>query len=86
MEFSGSLDRWSGHGNKEFRENLSTAFKAKSKVRLVIVSTDEAVRVEAGEDASNIKKSYSTRHDLIGQIVELEDIKYVFQFRAIAST
>jgi hypothetical protein len=86
MEFSGSLDRWSGHGNKEFRENLSRASEAKSKIRLVIVRTDEIARVEAGEDASNIKKFYFTRQDLIGQIIELGDIEYAFQFRAIAST
>ena len=59
MEFSGSLDRWSGHGNKEFRENLSKAFVAKSKIRLVIVRTDEIARVEAGKDASNIKNLIS---------------------------
>lgn len=50
MEFSGSLNRWSGHGNKEFRTNLSKAFAAKSKIRLIIViKTDEIARVEAGE-------------------------------------
>lgn len=86
MEFSGSLDRWSGHGNKEFRENLCEASEAKSKMRLVIVRTDETARIESGEDASNIKKSYFTRQDLIGQIIELGDIEYAFQFRAIAPT
>lgn len=80
MEFSGSLERWSGHGNKEFRENLSKAFVAESNIRLVIVTTKETARVEAGEDASKIKKFYATRHDLIGKITELGVRNYVFQF------
>jgi len=86
MEFSGLLDRWSGHGNKEFRENLTKAFAAKSNIRLIIVTTKETARVEAGEDASKIKKSYVTRHDLVGKITELSASNYVFQFSAKTPT
>lgn len=86
MEFSGSLDRWSGHGNKEFREDLTKAFTVKSNIRLIIVTTKETARVEAGEDASKIKKSYATRHDLVGKITELDASNYVFQFSAKTPT
>ena len=80
MEFLGSLDRWSGPGNNEFRKNLSKAFVAKSNIRLIIVTTKETARIEAGEDASKIKKSYATRHDLTGKITALGVSIYVFQF------
>lgn len=86
IEFFGSLDRWGGHGNKEFRTNLSKAFAAKNKIRLVIVKTAEIARVKAGENASKIKKSYYVREDVIGEITQLGGCEYVFQFRAIAKS
>jgi len=81
LEYSGSLDRSNGHGNKEFRANVTKAFTARSKIRLVTVTTKEISRIEAGEDASKIKKTYATREELIGEITELDDNNYVFQFK-----
>lgn len=83
MEFAGSLDRWGGHGNAEFRENVAKAFAKKAKVRLVIVKTDEIARVEAGEDASLIKKEFFLRDDLVGEVLELRDPFYAFRFRKL---
>ncbi len=81
MEFADSLNRWSGHGNDEFRRNLAQAFLTKAKVRLVIVKTTEANRVQAGEDASEIKnKDFFIRDDLIGEVAELNGNDYVFRF------
>lgn len=59
MEFAGSANRWSGHGNREFRENVAKAFAAHSQIRLVIVKTDEIARVAAGEDAGRVRKEFS---------------------------
>ena len=81
MEFVGSLGRWTGHGNAEARENLAKAIVTKPKVRLVIVKTEEIARVEAGEDASTIKKDFFLRDDLVGELIELNGEDYVFQFR-----
>jgi hypothetical protein len=80
MEFAGSLDRWSGHGNREFRENVAKAYAAKSRVRLVIVRTDEIERVEAGEDASKVRKEFYLREEVTGEVVELDGDRYVFRF------
>jgi hypothetical protein len=80
MEFVGSVDRWSGHGNKEFRENVAKAYAEKSKVRLVIARTDEVERVEAGEDGSTIKKDFHIRDDLVGKVTEFDGTNYVFCF------
>lgn len=81
MEFSDSFHRWSGHGNAEFRANVAQAYKLRSKVRLVIVSTEEVGRVQSGEDASHIKKEFFVRDDLIGEVTELTGDAFVFQFR-----
>lgn len=81
MDFGDSFDRWSGHGNKEFRENVSKAHAAGSRVRLVIVKTDQIARVEAGEDASKIRKEFFLRDDMIGWVQELTDERYVIRFK-----
>lgn len=81
MEFSASMARWSGHGNTEFRRNVSDAFSKKSKVHLVVAKTDEIGHVEAGKDASLIKKEFFVRDDLIGEVSELNGDDIVFRFR-----
>lgn len=83
MEFTGSLSRWSGHGNAEFRENIERANLARSVVRLVIVKTDQIARVEAGEDASTITKEFFIRDDVIGEVIQLSGDDYVFQFKKV---
>ncbi len=83
MEFSGSFDRWSGHGNAEFRENVARAFAAKSKVKLVIVKTDQIARVEAGDDASALRKEFFVRDDVVGEVSSLAGPNYVFRFTRI---
>lgn len=81
MEFAGSVDRWSGPGNREFRENITKAYVERIPVRLVVVRTEEIARIEAGDDASKVKKEFSVRDDLVGFVTELDDDQYVFSFR-----
>lgn len=81
MEFADSFNRWSGHGNTEFRRNVSEAYCSRSKVRLVIVKTDQIARIQAGEDASVVKKEFFLREDLIGEVAELKGDEFVFRFR-----
>lgn len=80
LEFAESANRWKGPGNNEFRENLSKAFKINANVRLVIVRTEEKFRVENGEDASSISKTYALREDLIGKLIEWNGEMYAFSF------
>jgi hypothetical protein len=44
------------------------------------VTQDTAV-VDAGEDASNIRKTFHVRKDLVGQIVSFDGDKYVLDFK-----
>jgi len=81
MDFADSFDRWSGHGNKEFRENVTKAHAAGSCIRLVIAKTDQIAHVEAGEDASKIHKEFFLRDDLVGSVHELTGDRYVIRFQ-----
>jgi hypothetical protein len=79
-EYVGSLSRWSGPGNKEARENLANAYADKSTIRLITVRTDDTAYIEAGHDASKVKKEFHVRHDLIGKLIMYNGEDYVFRF------
>lgn len=83
LAFSDRFDRWSGPGNTEFRANVSRAFKTGAKVRLVLARALESDRVQSGEDASKIPKTYSVREDLVGRVSEIQGEAYVIEFRAV---
>ncbi len=80
LEFDGSAKRWKGPGNNEFRANVAEAFESQANVRLVIVRTDEQERVEAGEDASKLKKDFFLKEDVIGKVIEWDGDNYAFRF------
>lgn len=80
LEFADSANRWQGAGNIEFRENVAKAYELGAPVRLVIARTEEVARVEAGEDASKLKKVFSIRQDLVGKVVEWDGSNYAFRF------
>jgi hypothetical protein len=82
-EYIGRTSRWSGPGNQEFRENLARALKEKSRVRLVISSTEEIDHVESGADASKVRKDFHVREDLVGQVIEYDGDNYVIRFTSI---
>lgn len=80
-EYWGRTTRWEGPGKNEFKANLERAKAQGSRVRLVIVSTKEVARVEAGEDASKLKKEFDVRPELVGEVAELDGDDYVIRFR-----
>jgi len=80
-EYFGKLSRWAGPGNSEFRANLSDAYERRSPVRLVVVQTENIDHVESGEDASKVKKDFSARDDLVGEVTEFDGENYVIRFR-----
>jgi hypothetical protein len=83
LEFEGSANRWKGPGNKEFRENVAKAFEYQSNVCLVIVRTDEVERVEAGEDASKLKKDFFLKAEVVGKVTEWDGENYAFRFTKV---
>jgi len=81
MEFSDSFARWTGHGNNEFRANVRKAYEEQRAVRLVIVKTDQVELIQAGEDASTVRKEFFLRDDLVGEVVDIDNDSYVIRFR-----
>ncbi len=82
-EYWGRTSRWEGPGKNEFKANLQKAKDQGSRLRLVIVSTKEIARVEAGEDASNLPKEFDVRPELWGEVVVLDGDDYVIRFRRV---
>jgi hypothetical protein len=80
-EYFGKLSRWAGPGNSEFRANISDAYERRSPVRLVVVQTESIDHVDSGEDASKVKKDFSARDDLVGEVTEFDGENYVIRFR-----
>jgi len=82
-EYFGRASRWSGPGNKEFKENLARAKSENALIRLVISSTEQKDHVESGGDASKVKKDFHVREDLVGRVVEYDGDDYVVRFRQV---
>jgi hypothetical protein len=80
LVFEGSGDRWSGLGNIEFRINIEKAYTLGSDIRLVISQTKEVASVEAGKDASKVKKEFFTKEDVVGKVTEWDKTNYAITF------
>lgn len=82
LVFSDRFDRWGGAGNNEFRKNILKAYNDGINIRLVIVASRETERIQAGVDASKIKKSFRVRPELIGKVLEVNGESYSIEFEA----
>jgi len=80
LVFEGSVNRWKGPGNSEFRDNIDKAFTSSATVRLVIVRTEEIALVEAGEDASTVKKDFFPKEEVEGKVSEWDHDSYAITF------
>lgn len=80
LVFEGSADRWSGPGNTEFRTNIEKAFTIGADIRLVISQTNEVAHIEAGHDASKVKKEFFIKEEVIGKVTEWDKTNYAITF------
>jgi hypothetical protein len=80
LEFSDTVNRWSGPGNNEFRAALKEALESGRPLRLVMAHAEDPGYVETGADASKTKKTFSVRPELIGKVVSFNDESYVISF------
>lgn len=85
LTFADSFERWSGAGNNEFRTNVQRAYETGAPVRLIVVRTLEPDRVQRGEDASKIPKTFAARTDLIGRVAAADGSDYVIEFSRVAA-
>ena len=73
--------RWFGPGRNEFCERFAKAFSAKQPIRVVIATTSEPERVDAGEDASKLPKTFTVRKDLVGEISKFDGENFEVKFK-----
>jgi hypothetical protein len=77
-----SAARWRGHGNAEFKLAVDHAFRTGQVIRAVIAwaSKKDQEAIERGDDASKIKKTFSTKPDWFGKVLEWDGEGYVIEF------
>jgi hypothetical protein len=83
LEYCDRLSRWGGNapGNNLLRDHLVTAFSEQRPVRMVVATTSETETVDAGRDASKLKKTFHVRKDLVGVVTTFDGDNFVITFR-----
>jgi hypothetical protein len=81
IRYADDLDRWGGPGNAELRRCLKHAFESKQTIRAVIAKADDAASIDAGADASKVKKTFSVKDDWYGNVVEFDGRNVAIEFR-----
>jgi len=75
-----SFARWTGAGNAEFRELVLKALNTGQPVRVVMAHAEDPAAVQAGDDLTKIKKTYSVRQDWKGSVLSVEGDNYAIEF------
>jgi hypothetical protein len=85
LRYRDKLTRFSGNGREELRKHLVQAVTQKLPVRAVVarvLKDKDWARIDAGEDASNIPKTFRPRPDFgSGRIVEFDGDTLVIDFQ-----
>lgn len=74
------LGRWSGHGNKLFREHLALAFAEQRPVRLVMAKTDNVELIEGGGDGSKARNTFKARPEWVGRVTQFDGDRFTVEF------
>lgn len=74
------VSRWSGHGNKEFIENLNIADEKNSKFKIIIARTNKPEIVDGGGDASKLRNTFSVKLDWIGNLTVWDGDNFQIRF------
>ncbi|QBQ53840.1 hypothetical protein [Nitrosococcus wardiae] len=81
IKYVDAVSRWSGYGNKEFRERIVKAYETDQVVRVVIARTSNEDVVRRGEDASQLKNSFGAKLDWIGSITNWDGENFTIEFQ-----
>ena len=81
IAYEDRLSRFSGPGSTRLREHLELAVKEKMPVRAVIARSSNPEAINAGEDASKYKSTFSTKESWIGEVDQLDDDYFRIVFR-----
>ena len=76
------LSRWPGSpGNTLLGQHLREAHERNAQVRAIVAHTRNRAVVDAGEDASKIKKEFHILEGFTGEIVEFDGDNVVIHFK-----
>lgn len=83
LSYTDRLSRWEPNtpGKNLLIEHLSAGRDQSLPVRLVIATTDQPEVVERGEDASNIRKTFHIKEEVVGQVTYFDGDNFVLEFR-----
>jgi len=80
IKYQDFVNRWSGHGNKEFRKRIEKAFNQGQVVRAVIARTSDVTAVEHGSDASRLVNEFHVREDWYGEVTAWDGNNFEITF------
>ena len=83
LRYSDCLSRWkqvNTPGRNFFIKHLQQTYTEKHG-DLIIASAKDTAKVDAGEDASGIEKTFDVREEFVGQVVSFDGDTYVIDFR-----
>ena len=77
------LSQWGNNelGSNLLKMHLQRAVSENLPVRMVVAMTRETEYVDAGNDASKVRKTFHVREDLIGRVVCFDGDDYSIEFR-----
>jgi len=84
LRYSDCLSRWKDlkhPGRNLFVKHLGQAHTERLPVRLIIATAKDTGKVDAGEDASGLQKTFDVREEFVGQVVSFDGDAYVIDFR-----
>jgi hypothetical protein len=81
LRYADTTERWSGPGRALLAEHLALAKESGRDVRLVVATASDPAAVDAGEDASKIRKTFHVRESAVGRVVEIDGARFDLEFR-----
>jgi hypothetical protein len=81
--YTDEVNRWSGHGKKEFKENLDIALNNNLYIRAILAklkNLDDLEKVISGEDASPFPKTFSAKINWIGSVTAWDGENFTIEF------
>ncbi len=90
IHYVDKVSRWTGPGNKEFRERIEKGYASGQTVRAVIARTNDESAVETGNYASKVKNTFSVKKDWFGKVVVWDgdsfEIEFTYWYLGFCST
>ena len=83
LQYVDSLGRWNGNdlGNNLLKIHISKAFSDSLPVKVVVATAKDTNAIDYGNDASNVKKTFHVREDLVGKVIAFDGDNFIIEFK-----